>query len=95
MDEIFSPATMQTIMNMSPFILMAVLFYFMLYKPHKKQEKQRQDMINSVKRGDKVVTIGGIHGVVVNAGETIVTVKVAEKVELEFSRSAVASVLPK
>ena len=81
MDEIFSPATMQTIMNMSPFILMAVLFYFMLYKPQKKQEKQRQDMINSVKRGDKVVTIGGIHGVVVNAGETIVTVKVAEKVE--------------
>ena len=95
MDGILSPETLQMLMQYSPFIMMAVVFYFFLYRPQKRQEKTRQEMLSAVKRGDQVVTIGGIHGMVTKVGETTITVEVAEKVELVFNRSAINAILPK
>ena len=95
MDGIFSPETTAMIMQFAPFILMGVVFYFILYRPQKKQEKVRQAMLAAVKRGDKVVTIGGIHGMVTKIGDTTVTIEVADKVELVFNRTAVNHVEPR
>jgi len=85
-----SPELMQTIQAMWPIALMAVIFYFMLYRPQKKEQQKRAEMLNNLKKGDRVVTIGGLHGTITALNDKIVTLKVAEKVELEFSRTAIS-----
>ena len=74
-----------------PILLMAVIFYFLLYRPQKKEQHKRQEMLSSLKKGDKAVTIGGIHGVITALNDKIVTLRIAEKVEIEVSRTAIAS----
>lgn len=86
-----SAETIQMLSSYAPIILMAVIFYFLLYRPQKKEQKRRADMLGSLKKGDKVVTIGGICGVITALNEKTVTLKVADKVEIDFLRSAVAS----
>lgn len=68
------------------------IFYFLLIRPQRKKEKERQAMINAVKKGDKVTTIGGIKGLVTNVKESTVMVKVDDNCKLEFTKSAVSSV---
>jgi preprotein translocase subunit YajC len=74
-----------------------VIFYLVLIRPQKKEENQRKEMLKALKKNDKVVTIGGIHGVVANVRDTDVTVKIDESgdVRVRFSRSAIARVLTK
>ena len=74
---------------------MVVIFYFMLYRPQKKQQKKRQVLLDSLKKGQKVLTIGGIHGEIVTLSEDTAVLRVAEKVEMTFARSAIAQVLGK
>jgi len=78
------------------FGLIFVIFYFLIIRPQNKKQKEMQKMLAAVKKGDKIVTIGGIHGVVntVKEGGTVV-VKVDENCKMEFSKSAIASVLNK
>lgn len=81
------------IVNMSPFIIMIVAFYFFLIRPQKKREKETKDMLNSLKNGDNITTIGGICGKIVNIKDDIITVEVgADKVKLVFERWAVRNV---
>lgn len=75
----------------APIILVGLVFYFMLYRPQKQQEKRRREMLENLKKGDRVVTIGGAHGTITAIGKDKVTLKLAEKVEVDFSRTAVAS----
>lgn len=86
----FSPEVSQFIQASWPIALMGVIFYFLLYRPQKKEQKKRSDMLSSLKKGDKVVTIGGIHGSIIGITDKIVTLKIAEKVEIEISRTAVS-----
>ncbi len=86
--EFLSPEVLQW----APFIIMIVIFYFLFYRPQKKEQQKRADMLGNLKKGDRVVTIGGIHGTITGFGDDTVTIKVAEKVELDFNRGAVASV---
>lgn len=74
-----------------PFVLMGGIFYFMLLKPQKKEQQRRQNMLNSLKKGDKIITIGGIYGTITDISEKTVTVEVAENVEMVMVRSAVSS----
>lgn len=76
-----------------PFLIMAVIFYFMLYRPQKTQQKKRDSMLEALKKGDRIVTIGGIHGTITAFSGDMVTVKVAEKVEIDINRSAVGQVV--
>ncbi|MBA4600841.1 preprotein translocase subunit YajC [Thermoactinomyces mirandus] len=76
-----------------PLILMFVVFYFFLIRPQQKRQKERTSMLNSLKKGDKVITIGGIHGKIVELTEDRVTLKVSENTRLVFERSAVNSVV--
>ncbi len=74
-------------------VLMFVLFYFLLIRPNQKRQKQRQSMINALQKGDKVVTIGGLHGTVAELDDTTVIIKVNDSTKLTFDRQAVNSVI--
>ena len=75
-----------------PLIIIAVLFYFLLIRPQQKKQKEHQQLVASVKTGDKVVTAGGIHGIVANVKETTFLLKVADNVKIELDKSAITSV---
>ena len=72
----------------------AFVFYFMLYRPQLKRQKEQKELLESLKKGDKIVTIGGVHGVIQTVRETTVVVKAGDDCQLEFSKSAVAQVNP-
>ena len=78
-----------------PIILMVVIFYFMLWRPQKKQQKQRQEMLNSLKAGVKIITAGGIYGTIVSLHDEYLVIRVADKVEIKITRNAVNQVLGK
>jgi preprotein translocase subunit YajC len=71
-------------------VLLIVIFYFFLIRPQNKKQKATEKMLAALKKGDKVVTIGGIHGVISSLKEKTVIVKVDDNVKLEFSRSAIS-----
>jgi preprotein translocase subunit YajC len=76
-----------------PFILIIVIFYFLIIRPQNKKQKETQKMLAAIKKGDKIVTIGGIHGVISTVRENSVVVKVDDNTKVEFSRSAIATVV--
>ncbi len=78
-----------------PMILIMVMFYFILIRPQRKQAKAQEELRKNIRVGDKVVTIGGVHGLVSGMAEKTVSVKVSDGLSLKFDRSAVASVEPK
>ncbi len=84
-----SGETMNMFNAIWPFILMAAIFYFLLWRPQKKEQQRHQQMLDALKKGDKVVTIGGVHGVVVTVGDTKIALEIAPNVVAEFSRSAI------
>ncbi|VBB06054.1 preprotein translocase yajc [Lucifera butyrica] len=85
------PAEVTQIIQASwPLILMAIIFYFLLYRPQQKQQKKRAEMLNGLKKGDRIVTIGGLFGTITAMTDKAVTLKIAEKVEVDISRSAVS-----
>ncbi|MBQ0051410.1 MAG: preprotein translocase subunit YajC [Treponema sp.] len=81
------------LMTVLPFVLIIGIFYFFIIRPQNKKQKETEKMINALKKGDKVVTIGGIHGVVSSTKEKSVIVKVDDNTKIEFNRSAIAGVI--
>lgn len=77
------------------FGLIIVVFYFLIIRPQRKRDKDTKAMISAVKKGDKVVTIGGIRGTVMSVKETVIVLKVDDNTKLEFNKSAVSTVLEK
>ena len=75
------------------FIIIGVLFYVLLLRPQQRQRKEQQKMLASIKTGDKVITIGGIHGLVTNVKNGILVLKIAEGVKVEVSRDAIRTIL--
>ncbi len=75
--------------------IMIALFYFMLIRPQRRREKERQALLSAVKSGDRVLFAGGIIGVVANVKEKTLVVKVGDKQKLEVIRGAVTQVLEK
>jgi len=76
-------------LSLVPILLMILIFYFLLIRPQQKKEKQRQAMINNLQKGDRVVTAGGMHGVVVAVKDDIVTLKVASNTNIDFVKSSI------
>lgn len=68
------------------------IIYFIIIRPNNKQQKERRNMLDSLKVKDKVITIGGLHGTVTKINEDTVIIKVAPNVELEFLRTAIQSI---
>ncbi len=73
-----------------PLILMFVIFYFLLIRPQQKKAKTHQAMIDAVKKGDKVITSGGIHGTIIKTDDTTVTLEIAEKVNIKVIRANIS-----
>lgn len=82
--------TMALLNSLWPFVLMGGIFYFMLWKPQKKEQQKRQDLLNSLKEGDEIITIGGIYGKITAISEKRVKVVVAEGVVIEMARNAIS-----
>ena len=81
-----------TIASFAPIILMVLIFYFLLYRPQKNAQKKREEMLGSLKVGNRVITIGGIYGTIVSLDDEIVHLKIADKVEIEIARGSVNGV---
>lgn len=76
-----------------PLILMFVIFYFLLIRPQQKKSKEHRAMIGSLKKGDRIITSGGIHGRITGADENTITVEIAEKVRIKLNRGNVAALM--
>ena len=85
--------TANPLMTFLPFVAIIAIFYFLIIRPQNKKQKETQKMLSQLKKGDKIVTIGGIHGTIQNVKEQTVIVKVDEDVKLEISRSAISNVI--
>jgi preprotein translocase subunit YajC len=88
-----SSGGMSGIMSFVPFILIIGIFYFLIIRPQNKKQKDTKKMLEALKRGDKIVTIGGIHGTIQTVDQTEVVVKVDDGTKIKFSRSAIATVV--
>ena len=73
--------------------LIFVIFYVFIIGPQKKEQKKTQEMIAGAQKGDKIVTIGGIHGVISSVKENSIILKVDDNCKLEMNRSAITNVL--
>ncbi len=81
------------IASLLPFALMFLVLYLLILRPQMKKQKQQQQMIDELEKGDQVVTSGGIHGLIQNIKDDIIVLKIAENVKIELSRSAVSRVV--
>lgn len=82
---------MDMLYTLMPLVLLIVVMYFLMIRPQKKKERQVTDMRNSLKVGDEVVTIGGIHGVISKVREDYLTIQVgADKTKLEVTRWSIS-----
>jgi len=75
------------------FAAIFAIFYFMIIRPQQKRQKEREKMLNALKKGDKIMTSGGMYGVVAGIDEKTVLVEVAKDVKIKFDRSAISSVV--
>lgn len=90
-----APATSSgsLLMTVLPLALIFVIFYFFMIRPQNKKQKETEKMIAAIKKGDKVITIGGIHGTVSATKDKTVVIKVDENTKIEFLRSAISTVV--
>ena len=87
--------TTATLMGFLPLVLMFGVLYFVMIRPQMKRQKEHKAMVESLGKGDEVVTAGGMLGKVTKAGEGTLTVEIANGVEVQLQRTAVTQVLPK
>ncbi|TFG62445.1 MAG: preprotein translocase subunit YajC [Spirochaetales bacterium] len=81
------------VMTFVTFGLVIVIFYFLIIQPQNKKKKDTENMLKSIQKNDRVVTVGGIRGKVISVKDDAVIVQVDETTKLEFSKSAIAQVL--
>lgn len=81
-----------TFLGLMPLILMFAIFYFLLIRPQQKRAKEHKAMLEAVKRGDDVVTSGGVHGKVTGITDEVLTLEVAPNIKIRVQKQAVASV---
>lgn len=88
-----SDSMLANLYSYGPIVLMVIIFYFLLYRPQKKQQKQRNQMLENLKVGHRILTIGGIHAEITYVDlekSDFIKVKIADNVEIKISSSAVA-----
>jgi preprotein translocase subunit YajC len=84
---------MEMLGTVLPLVLMFAIFYFLLIRPQQKKQKQVREMHASIKRGDKIVTIGGLHGTIDSVDEDKMVILVNDNRKLTFDKSAVREVV--
>ncbi len=76
-------------------LLLLVFFFFVFIMPQQKRAKQHKKMVGALQKGDEVLTNGGIGGVIVKVTDAFITIQIAEGVEIQVQRNAVAHLIPK
>jgi preprotein translocase subunit YajC len=84
---------MEMLGTVLPLVLMFAIFYFLLIRPQQKQQKAVREMQNSLQKGDKIVTIGGLHGILDSIDENKIVVKVGDGTRLTFDRKSIREVV--
>jgi preprotein translocase subunit YajC len=82
------------IVSILPLILIGVVFYFLVFMPQRKRQKALQEMLANLKPGDKVITSGGIYGIVGGMKEDRIQLKIADQVKIEVSKNAIVGKQP-
>ena len=83
------------IVQMFPIILIFGIFYFLLIRPQQKKQKEHQNMIQELKKGDYVLTSGGIYGLIVAVKDRGFSVKIADNVKVDIAKSAITALVKK
>jgi preprotein translocase subunit YajC len=78
------------LLSFTPLIIMFVIFYFLLIRPQQKRQKEIRDMLANLKKGDKVITTGGLYGTIVGLNDSYVQLRIADQVKVKVSRNAIA-----
>lgn len=73
-----------------PLVLMFLVFYFLLIRPQQKKQRHHQEMLRSLKVGDRVITTGGLYGTIVAGGDHVVKIEIADKVRVDVGRTYIA-----
>ncbi|MGG3820936.1 preprotein translocase subunit YajC [Geobacillus thermodenitrificans] len=84
-----------TIANLLLIVLFFVIFYFLLIRPQQKRQRAVQQMQANLKKGDKIVTIGGLHGIIDSVDEDKIIIRAGDGTRLTYDRSAVREVVGK
>ncbi|PID61460.1 MAG: preprotein translocase subunit YajC [Gammaproteobacteria bacterium] len=87
-------ASPNPIISMLPLLLMLPILYFLMIRPQQKRVKEHRELIAGLKKGDEVVTSGGIGGTITKVGDAFVTVRIADNVEMNVQKHAVTGLLP-
>ena len=75
-----------------PLILMFVIFYFLLIRPQQRKQKLHREMLSNLKKGDQIITSGGLYGKVTGISDTVVTVEIADRVRVKLARNFISTV---
>ena len=84
-----------SLFSLLPLVVIFVLFYFLLIRPQQKRAKQHKEMVAALKKGEEIVTNGGLLGKVTDVDDNFVTVEIAGGLNVRIQRQAVAQVMPK
>ncbi len=83
------------LVGMLPLVIMFAIFYFLLIRPQQKKAKQHKEMLGAIKKGDRVISSGGLHGTITGLTEDIVTMEIAPKIRVKVSRGSISGLIPK
>ena len=84
------PGMKDGLLGMAPFIIIVVVMFYLMYRGQKKEQKRRQEMIDGTKKGDTVLTIGGIYGEIVEIHEDRFILKIADGVKIAVAKTAIS-----
>jgi preprotein translocase subunit YajC len=87
------PGAAAPLLQMAPFALILVVFYFLLIRPQQKKARETQEMLDNLKVGDEIVSTGGLYGRILKLADKVVFVEVAPKVQVRLERAAVGRVV--
>jgi|ERR1700756_1430517 len=82
--------TMALVQNLGPIVLIVIVFYFFMIRPQMKKQKEAKKFMAEIKKGDKIVTIGGIHGKIAEVNDTTFIIEVEGGNRLKISKAAVS-----
>jgi preprotein translocase subunit YajC len=79
--------------TLMPLVIIFAIFYLLMIRPQQKQQKKHREMVAAMKKGDQVVTRGGMHGTIYGVTDAAVTLEVAKDVRIKFSKEAIATIV--
>lgn len=83
-----------SILGILPLLLMLPIFYFLMIRPQQKRMKEHKNMVGALKKGDEVVTNGGLGGTITKVGDAYLSMRIADSVEVNVQKQSIAALLP-